>query len=241
MRISKTTSDAVRWTIRIAAVSVLLLAGCLWQRDAYTNGSGRLPGMIRTMQQWERSQQLEAMLGSEVRHAEIPIALRPLKPTALVETPPELAADTPPKCLWVFQGDTPPLEVIVAGSSGDQSLPQFQAEALAKLNATGKGPGDAAQKGDNQTIDNMYYGPMTMELYSAQAPRTLSQGAQPVVYDWFIYFFEDAPHKVMVAFIIPDAKYADYTLPMVTSLGTLAVGAKVGSAPLPPGGRAAGQ
>jgi hypothetical protein len=209
----------IKGVILLAAL-VMFGAGCFWQRDSYTTK------MRSTMKNWERDEELRRLLGDPFTSGD-PIWFRPPKTVQLVQQP-----DDPPKFTALFQGGTPMVEVILYHSAGGESMPDFENAAMAVLNGAQKGPGGQLQRMDQATVTSMHdNSSITFNLFSAQAPRQLGgadgQPGQAVACNWLVYFTEEPPQKIMVAYIIPDSLYEQISSELQKSLEGLALGTKV--------------
>jgi hypothetical protein len=217
-------------SVILLGATVMFGAGCFWQRDSYSTK------MRTTMKNWERDEELRRLLGDPFSTGD-PIWFRPPKTVQLVQQP-----DDPPKFSALFQGGTPMVEVVLYHSQGGESMPEFETAGLALLNSTQKGPGGQLQRMDPASVTSMHdNSTMTFNLFSAQAPRQFAgadgQPGQPVACNWLVYFTEEPPQKIMIAYIIPDSLYEQISSELQKSLEGLALGAKVaiaqGGAPAP--------
>lgn len=239
-------SSSVRFLRALGlAVCILFLGtGCWWQRDAYTKR------MVNEFANFEKRAELDRLLGVEFPAAgEFSMWIRPPKPTSLVQTPEQFLA--------LFQGSDlggPLIEVIIMGSAGVESLGDFQQNAFNALKGAQKFPQqDPERIKDPQSFTSMHdRSAMSFDLYQGAGKRQIQAAggaaANPIDYQWLIYFGEEQTQKIMVCFIIPDSKYIEFQNALTKCMESLALSGKVaiaqqgGGAPAaePPAGGGAG-
>jgi hypothetical protein len=207
--------------------------------------------MEQTLKNWQIQQKIDSALGDRFDHIEdFTVSIRVPKGVQALEPPQDF--------LGLLQGGSPPLEVIIFGSTGQETLAEFQQVAVGKLNQAQKGPGQAAQPLPDQTVTTLYGNQLQMKLLGANSQRNLAPAgaaANSVPYFWHMYFAEEGSQKVMIAFLTPEAKFAEYQEAINLSLQTLALASKFsqaqsqgspaavpagGAAPAAPGGAAPG-
>jgi hypothetical protein len=205
--------------------SVVPSAGCFWQKDWYTQK------MERGFATYAIRKELDDLLGPNFQPAvEFPVIFRPIK----VTEPKGVPEDRKDLLAWC-QGGDPLVELIVMGSAGNESLAEFRRVAFEALQAKhgGPAPADFAEQ-PAQEDDSLYGGKITFEFFSIQTQRQVAgaQGAPPqaVAYNWLVYFTEDGQQKVMLAYVVPDSKYAELYPAVSRSRQSLAIGARVGVA-----------
>ena len=207
---------APRWLMWVLVCPGLVCCGCWWQKDTYTER------MRSTIRNWERLQELDNLLGGALENSEFGLFIRP--PKAAVPVP------APAGFLGLMQGGEPQMEVVVIGSNSTESLAEFQAAAVGTLEGAQKGPGKQMERLEPVVVNFLFGsgGQTQFERMYFRGPRP--GGNPPADYHWIVCFTEDVSQKVMVAFVIPDAKYADYGPAVDMSLRTLALGARLGPA-----------
>jgi hypothetical protein len=202
---------------------VLMLPGCWWQRDAYTQR------MRAQVERFEREAEYNRVLGPAFEGtAEFPMWVRPPQATEYRATPKELEG----LCLGLFQGNLgsgPLIELVIMGSMGSESLGEFQQKSFGDLNKAGKGLGSELKRQEPASVSCLHGGQTTFEVFSDGAARQLPTGG-PTNYQWVCYFAEEGTQKVMLGFIVPDSDYTAFADPMVKCLESLALSGKVSAA-----------
>ena len=207
------------WAVGLIAV----VPGCFWQRDSYTTR------MIATFDNWEKLAELDRLLGEPFHPAEFAMWIRPPKPTQMVQTPEQFV-------VW-FQGNDAGgalIEVLVIGSSGQETMDDFRQNAFSALKAAQKWPAqDPSKEVEPQKFQCLHGGETSFDLYHGSGQRQTQTGgapATPVPYQWLIYFGEEAQQKVMICFIVPDAAYSNFGPALMKCMESLALSSKVGVA-----------
>src|SRR5262249_39157672 len=100
-------------TSRLAACLTVLVTGCWWQKDGYTDRQQQ------AMDSWGREQEWASVLGDPYVDMDLGLFIRPPKPAVPVQKPEALLA--------LFHGGDPPLEVVILGDPQSKagSLPEF--------------------------------------------------------------------------------------------------------------------
>jgi hypothetical protein len=224
--IDRAKTEPVLRVTRWALCAALLLPGCWWQRDSYTQR------MRSQMDRFEREAEYDRVLGPAFEGtAEFPMWVRPPKLTELRALPAELEGVF--LALFQSQGTGPLIEFIVIGSAGPESLNEFEQKAFASLNKGGKGPGGELKRQEPVAVACLHGGETTFDLYSGGAARQLAGAATATNYQWVCYFAEEGSQvnqKVMLAFIVPDDQYTAFSGAMVKCLESLALSGKVSAA-----------
>jgi hypothetical protein len=224
--------------VRVPGLALCILcvgSGCWWQKDSYTKV------MEAGFKDFEKRAERERLLGQFFQPAgEFSMWIRPPNPTTLVATPEQFADQF---IAWFQGGDPggPLIEVLLKGSGGAESMAEFQTAAFNSLKAAQKfPPQDPEKTQEPQTITSMHDNTtMTFDLYHGAGK---SAGTN-VDCQWLLYFGEEQSQKIMVCFIIPDAKYVpggDFLKAMTMSLESLALASKVAIAQQGGGGGGAG-
>lgn len=206
------------------ALCILLQgSGCWWQQQSYT--TLMKDGFLNFEKRAERDRLLGVVFHPP---GEFSMWIRPPNPTSIVETPEQFLA-------W-FQGSDaggPLIEVILMGSRGAETLAEFQTNAYTALKAAQKFPPQDPEKvQEPQTFTSMHDNSvMTFDLYQGagqrQIPAAGGAAANPIAYQWLVYFGEEQAQKIMVCFIIPDSKYSDFQKALTTCMESLALAGKV--------------
>jgi hypothetical protein len=201
----------------------LLLPGCWWQRDAYTQR------MQAQMARFERDAEYDRVLDVPFESVpEFPMWIRPPKPTERRKLD-----DLEGVFLGLFQGTHPGgalIEVLVMGSAGSETMSEFEQKAFEALNKANKGSGGELKRQDPASVNCMHGGQTSFEVYSGGGARQFQGAATPTNYQWVCYFAEEGTQKVMIAFIVPDNDYTAFADAMVKCLESLALGSKVSAA-----------
>lgn len=203
-------------------IAATLSCGCWWQRDAYTQR------MRQQMSRFEQDAVYDRFLGPAFEQGgEFPMWIRPPKATTLRALPKELEG----VALGLFQSDGSAalIEFVAMGSSGTETLGDFEQKSFAAMEKGGKGPGVELNRQAAAAIRTMHGSDMSFDVFSNGAARQAGSGT-PVNYQWVYYFTEEGSQKVMLAFIIPDSSYATFSETMVKCLESLALGSKVAAA-----------
>jgi hypothetical protein len=177
---------------------------------------------------FEKRAERERVLGVAFDPAEFTMWFRPPKPTLQVQTPEPF--------LSLFQGSDaggPLVEVVLMGSTGAESLAEFQQNAFTALKAALKFPDqDPDRIPDPQSFTSMHDNSvMTFELHQGAGKRQIQPAgggaANALDYQWLIYFGEEQTQKLMVCFIIPDSKYIEFQKALPPSMESIAFASKV--------------
>ncbi len=143
-----------------------------------------------------------------------------------IRAPKGLQVVEPPKgFIGLLRGGYPPVELVVLGSAGAESLAEFQEWAISQLNTAQMGPAQVPEKIEDVEVATPFGSTFRMELFvRSRSPRNLSANSVP--YNWLLYFAEEGPQKVMIGYVIPDARYEQFSRALQQSLETLALSSK---------------